>query len=239
LGVFAHMKPLLQHTIIFTFFALTVMLFSTMIGCAVIPEWYALLFGLACTIIAIPIHMRAMRTERLYLLSIFLNAAGAGFSVSAYYTVTKTPLDFLQMLAAIGLLLLLTAVFVFLTRNEPKVIKWKFFAVLLAFILPLIAFLVLWNRHGAVLFSFGFFSAISVLCFYSILAWNTHFKGTGGKRAASVAPTEGSILRYASFGSFGLYAAITFVVITILTEGDSVADIFPSDITIKKKKKEN
>jgi len=214
----------------FTLIAYILFAFSTVFAMSVCTEWYGLIVGAVLMVLSVPAHIFAKKHKALYLLSYILNTVGSGFAASAYYLEKEHSVIpeslFLPMLipAAVSLGTYL------LVRLFPKARKFVLSIATLGTIAMLIAFAVLWIREGYEYYSFAFFNTVFTL-FYVVTD------------AVTISENDRFVIRDISFGSFGIFLVIAFVVLFIISEGELFEGLFEgafdfghSDGTKKSKK---
>ena len=189
--------------------------FSAVLIC---NNFSGIVIGIILMICAIPLHCSGKKHNIYYLISFLLNSIANGFTASAYYITAKISFNIIEILIAIipGVIIL-TFVYlmiqVFNKSKRPVLI----FASIINVIL-LITFIALWITLNKLMFSFAFFcSLISIfyLCvFGTVINHNNR-----------------NVFRFISFGSFGLFIMISFVVLLIISEGEILdgADFSLSD----------
>lgn len=187
--------------------ALGCLVLFTLLGVAAFTEWYGLIAGILCMLLAIPCHLLAKKHEVGYLIAFLLNSVGSGFSVSAYYACSGIRSNGAAMLvgalAASGVLFLVYL----MLQSFGKTKKVTVTVAVVLNILLLIAAAVLWIVIGGALYSFGFFSLLVSLFYLGVFG-------------VTVNHEERSLLRDISFGSFGSLIILTVVVAVVLSEGD-------------------
>ena len=208
---------------LFSIIALGTLIISTLLAVLICSKWYGLVVGVIFMGAAIPLHIGAQRLPFFHVLSSAANFVGCGFSVSAYYLSNDISLNFIELLlAALPAALILLLVYIVL-RIFPKSKRVTLcVAAILNVIISILA-LSLTIGIGSILFSFGFFSlfiSIFYICVFGI----------------TVNHDERPVLKDISYGSFGLFAILTIIVIATLTEGEILEALIP-DINIGKKKK--
>lgn len=192
----------------FSLIATAIFILSTLFATSVCEKYYGLVIGVILMLVAIPLHCLGNKTEVGYIFSFLVNSVANGFSLSAYYCSKNIALNFTDMFKScvMPLILLLVANFLLLLFPEKKMYICAP-AVAIGCIM-LIAFMVSWIKQGTLFFSLGFFTMLLSL-FYHCVVWVT-------------ANNRRPVLKDISFGSFGAFIIISFVVVFILTEGDII-----------------
>lgn len=190
--------------LIFSYIFLGIFHVSTLAAVALCRKWYGLLVGGALMLAAIPFHLRGRKHPHGYLISYFLNAVAAGFSVSAYYLKKNIAVCLPDMLvAAVPAAVILLSAYLLL-RCFCKRKKTAIAAALVLNLLLLISRVLSWRTDNG----FGFFCALISL--FSLWVY------------AVTVNRDRSVLRDISFGSFGTFILLTLAVLIILTEGDTL-----------------
>ena len=201
--------------VVFAFTVIAYVLFalSTVFALSICTEWYGLLIGAILMVLAVPTHIFAKKHNSLHILSYALNTIGSGFAVSAYYLekqLTVIPENlFLPMLIPA----IVSLVTYLLVRLFPKIKKFVLAISTIGTIAMLIAFAVLWIKNGYEFYSFAFFNSVFTL-FYVVVD------------AVTVGEIDRLVIRDVSFGSFGIFLVIAFVVIFIISEGEILDGLF-------------
>lgn len=197
----------------FTIIAYVLFALSTIFALSICNEWYGLVIGAILMILAVPIHIFAKKHKLFYILSYALNTMGSGFAVSAYYLekqLTIIPENlFLPMLIPA----IVSLVTYLLVRLLPKIKKFVLAVSTIGTIAILIALAVLWIKNGYEFYSFAFFNSVFTL-FYVVVD------------AVTVGEYDRLVIRDISFGSFGIFLVIAFVVIFIISEGEILDGVF-------------
>lgn len=189
------------------FISIVLMAVTMILSNEIVPKWYGLPIGILLMVIAIPIHIWAKKHNFGYTISYILNSIGNGFSISAYYTVKKVPINIPQVLLVITGFLAAFSLVAIITYHRSQLYKMAFIAFTMILIMLLAACLGFWIINGSTLYSFGFFSIIIVL---------TDVLSLGQTRIRS---------KIISLSSFGIFILISLVVLTILTEGEILSEL--------------
>ena len=191
---------------VYFFFLLSLAIFLSSVfwGCNLFAKWFGILAGFGLTLLAVPCHFfLGRKTAFGHFLSFLLNSVGAGFSVSAYYTVKNVSLVpeklFFGILPCVVLMLVIS--FLMVALRENKHILIIVFA--LIEIALLIVSIVFWVKGEAEMWAIMFFSLLLSSFYIAVLA-------------VTVDEDERTPLRDCSFGSYGFYLVATVVVIVIL-----------------------
>lgn len=181
--------------------------FATLAATRIFKQWYGIFVGVVLMILAIQFHRIGKKRPWGYVVGCILNFIGNGLSVSALYLCREIELHLVPLLTAIlpavGILLVF-----FLLSHFSRIPKRPLcVAAVILNIVLLVASVVLWIRCGDMPFSFGFFSLLISLIFFFVFS-------------ATVEGTSGSVFRYISFGSFGVWIILTVVVLVILSDGE-------------------
>ena len=193
----------------------------------VLTDWTGFLIGGGMMVAAIPCHWLGKKYSVGYLLSFLLNSMGCGCSASAYYLEKHLPVSpvelLLGILPAVGILILADLLLGWL-KEKRRVALWIAAGVDL---LCIAGSIVLWILDGRNSVSFGCFCLILALFYLCVLG----IPDPQGIR---------SVLRDISFGSFGVFVAITLLVVVILSEGDAIdgLDLLADGHSQRKKKKQ-
>lgn len=191
----------LKAKIIFLFSVITYLIagLSALICNRITPNGYGLLVGLIFTTIAFLFHVLAKKkAPLLFIVSCFMNAIAAGFSIGSYFSYTKIFLPVMTVVFCFIPYLILTYLSCLLiSKVKPK----KKSGMILGFVLLILFILCIIFWHNSTLLSFSFFTLLIVLLYFLLC-----LKTLGTPR---------NILSDLSFTSFGFYLLIASVVIMI------------------------
>lgn len=191
----------LKAKIIFLFSVITYLIagLSALICNRITPNGYGLLVGLIFTTIAFLFHLLAKKkAPLLFIVSCFMNAIAAGFSIGSYFSYTKIFLPVMTVVFCFIPYLILTYLSCLLiSKVKPK----KKSGMILGFVLLILFILCIIFWHNSTLLSFSFFTLLIVLLYFLLC-----LKTLGTPR---------NILSDLSFTSFGFYLLIASVVIMI------------------------
>lgn len=220
---------------IFFLIALALFVCSVFAGCAIFDRWFGILAGVLLSILAVPFHFFLGRKTAVgHFLSYLFNTVGAGFSVSAYYTVKSVSLVIDKLaygiLSTVLVMLILCLLMVIL--RESKHILIVIFAIIELGLI--ITSIVLWVKRGGEIYAIMHFSLVLATFYTAVLA-------------VTVDEDERTAIRDCSFGSYGFYLVATVVVIVILLgamgcddcscDGCDCSGCCDCDISATKKKK--
>lgn len=212
---------------VFSLSFMEIFVLSSLFATQVCQKWYGLAIGIVMTVIAIPFHCKGKKTLWGYLASFIINSLASGFVVSAYYLKAEIVLDVYSMI--VGAIPAAAIVFVtfLILQSFSKTKKVTVTVAVILNIILTVTEMVLWIRHGDVVFSFGFFC--SLISFFYLCVY-----------AVTINHDERSVFRDVSFGGFGAFIIIAVVVLFILSEGEILEgmDVGGGD-TAKKSKSKN
>ncbi len=203
---------------LFSLSSIAIFIISTFFATLVCKSFFGILIGLILMISAIPIHCQGKKHKSAYLLSFLINSLANGFSVSAYYILANIPLNLCDMLLStippISVLLFTYLAIQILKKSKKAIVTISS----IVNVILLITLIVLWIMYGQLIFSFGFFCSLISIFYLCVF-------GT------AINHENRNVFRFISFGSFGLFIIITFIVVFILSEGEILegADFSLSD----------
>lgn len=188
----------------FFLISLAIFLCSVFLGCDLFLKWYGIIAGVILTLLAVPCHFfLGRKTSFGHFLSFLLNSVGAGFSVSAYYTVKNVSLIpeklFFGILPSV-ILMLFISVFMVAMRDNKHILIIIFAVIEVALLVVSIVF---WVNREAQTYAIMLFSLLLSSFYIAVLA-------------VSVDEDERTPMRDCSFGSYGFYLVATVVVAVIL-----------------------
>ncbi len=198
----------LKPVVVFLFSLVSVGLFvaSTLFATAACGRYDGLVLGIILMLAAIPLQHWGSKTQIGYILSFFVNSVANGFSVSAYYNSKGIEINSTDMLRACVLPIVLLFIVYIIVQFFPKTKKYACIGAVALCFVALVVLLVLWIRHKAPLYSFGFFAVLLSLFYHCV--------------AGVTVNNSRLVLRDISFGSFGAFIVISLVVLFIITEGE-------------------
>lgn len=197
--------------------SLAIFIFSTKGAVLLSARWYGLIIGILLMLFAIPLHIRGKKQSFFYIYSFVVNLVGCGFSASAFYlTAGFSSLELIPLLlGTVPALALLSLLYFFLHFAPLRKRLPLSLAALLTFSLSIVFLFRL--PSAETLFHYIFFSAGAfclLISLFSIFAFSI-----------SVNQEENSVLKNVSFCSFGAFLALTFLVLTIFSEGETLSGL--------------
>ncbi|WP_029505115.1 hypothetical protein [Lachnoclostridium phytofermentans] len=185
---------------------------------------YLLIGALSCLFIAALFHLlgKKGRHNNFYFVSIVLTNLISGVSVGCYLYLEEHKLSLLEFLISLGIFLLLCTVLLVL---HMKVVA-KRNAMILSCGALLVAFIpciYLWVSNGIYLYAFLSFSLI--MNFFYNLSYVLQHK------------ENSTLLRDFSFGSFGAFFIVTYLVLVLITDGDALELLDSVDVSTNSKNK--
>lgn len=211
--------------------ALAVFVLATRWAVFFSAQWYGLIVGVLLMVVAIPLHMRGKRRQSFYVYSFLANLVGCGFSASAFYltegfdTLGMGPL----LLGTVPALILLTLLYLVLhVAPQTKCLTLSFAIILvLALCIGLLSQLPYAETLSYYIsFSFGAFSLLIALFSISVFAITVNRK-------------KAPVLKQISLCSFGAFAALSFLILIILSEGEILSGLDFGGSGNKRPKKKN
>ena len=186
------------------------------------PYW--LVTALVCIVLAVVFHLLSHKGKRkqFYYGSILLNNFGSGISVGCYFVLEDHILTAWELLLSFLVFLLLTCLMLTLHEKVNSMRKYAFltFGIFTILLLPCIY---LWSpKENPLLVCFGF--TIILAMFYNI----SYVLQQKENR---------SLLRDFSFGSFGAFFLLSYLVLVLVTDGDALEVLDGVDLPTNKKKK--
>jgi hypothetical protein len=168
-----------------------------------------LLGAIACLLIAVLFHLLGKKGthNNFYWVSITLTNLVSGVSVGCYLFYEENNLTLLEYL--VSLVIFITMCAILLVLHKKVVTRSKAMnmsnGILLLVLIPCI---ILWTSNGTYLYAFLCFSLIMNL-FYNLSYVLQHKENS-------------TLLRDFSFGSFGAFFIVTYLVVVLITDGDAL-----------------
>lgn len=213
---------------VFALLSLVLFACSAMLACSFMTKWYGIIAGAVLMLSAIPFHCIGKKAKWGYIVSFLLNSIANGFSLSAVYIKNGYEPKLSSMLSAIipsAVILLLACLVLYFFGKSKKV------AVTLACIADvamMAVYIAQWiTKDNDVFSSFAFFCLLITFFYLCVFGF-------------AVNNDRRNTLRFISFGSFGAFIVLTFVVIFIVSEGDvldGVEILADPDVSGKKGRK--
>ncbi len=197
---------------------------SCLLTIKLIPSTSYIIFGApACLLTAVLFHILGKKGLRnnFYLVSIGLTNLLSGISVGCYLYLEENYLSLSEYLISFAAFLLLCIILLAIHKkigSRRKAIFLSYGILIFTFI----PFIYLWITKGIYLYAFLCFSLIMNL-FYN-LSYLLHKKNS-------------TLLRDFSFGSFGAFFIVTYLVLVLITEGDALDLLDSLEVPANRKNK--
>lgn len=170
---------------------------------------YILFGAIACLLLAVLFHLLGKKGihNSFYWVSIILMNLASGVPVGCYLFLEENNLTLLEYLVSLDIFILLCAIL--LVVHKKVVTRSKAMNISNGILLlALIPCIILWTSNGTYFYAFLSFSLIMNL-FYNLSYVLQHKENS-------------TLLRDFSFGSFGAFFIVSYLVLALITDGDAL-----------------